>query len=180
MPLWDMVSSGRVSGVFRRPRPIKPAPGQESVWDYPRPPRVEPRAERVVVRLGGQVIVDTTDAVRVLETSHPPVYYVPLDAFPEGVLIPVGGTTFCEFKGQASYFTIAAGGTVVERGGWTYPHPTRGFEALSTRVALYPENMEACTVDGEQVTFQEGGFYGGWITRQIVGPFKGGPGTAGW
>ena len=175
-----MVSSHGLSGVFRRPRPIKPAPGQESVWDYPRPPRVEPRSERVVVRLGGQVIVDTTQAVRVLETSHPPVYYVPLDAFPDGVLVPVGGTTFCEFKGQASYFTITAGGTVVERGGWTYPQPARGFEALSSRVALYPEHMDSCEVDGEQVTFQEGGFYGGWITRQIVGPFKGGPGTAGW
>ncbi|MET3903047.1 DUF427 domain-containing protein [Paenarthrobacter sp. 4246] len=126
------------------------------------------------------MIVDTTDSVRVLETSHPPVYYVPLDAFPDGALVPVGGTTFCEFKGEASYFTITAGGTVVERAGWTYPSPTRGFEALGSRVALYPEHMDSCEVDGERVTFQEGNFYGGWITQQIVGPFKGGPGTAGW
>ena len=175
-----MTSARGFSGFFRRPQPIKPNAGQESVWDYPRPPRVEPRSERVIVRLGGQVIADTTDAVRVLETSHPPVYYLPLDSFPAGVLVPVEGTSFCEFKGEAHYFDVVAGGVVVPRAGWTYPEPTRGFEALSTRVALYPEHMDSCEVNGEQVTFQEGGFYGGWITRQIVGPFKGGPGTAGW
>ncbi|MEV7661454.1 DUF427 domain-containing protein [Paenarthrobacter sp. NPDC089316] len=163
-----------------RPRPIKPKPGQESVWDYPRPPRVEPSSERIVVRLGGQVIVDTTDSLRVLETSHPPVYYLPIEAFPAGVLIPANGTTFCEFKGKASYFDVAAGGLVVPRGGWTYPHPARGFEALRGRVALYPAQMDSCQVDGEQVAFQQGGFYGGWITERIVGPFKGGPATSDW
>ncbi|WP_207346362.1 DUF427 domain-containing protein [Arthrobacter sp. E3] len=168
------------SGFFRRPKPIKPDAGQESVWDYPRPPRAESRSERVVVRLGGQVIVDTTDAVRVLETSHPPVYYMPLDAFPAGVLDPVHGTSFCEFKGEAHYFNVLAGGVRVPRGGWTYPEPSRGFEALSTRVALYPGYMDSCEVNGEQVTFQAGDFYGGWITKNVVGPFKGGPGTAGW
>ncbi len=168
------------SGIFRRPRPIKPGPGQESVWDYPRPPRIEPRSERVVVRLGGQVIAETTDAVRVLETSHPPVYYLPLDSFAAGVLVPAQGTSFCEFKGEAHYFDVVAGGVVAARAGWTYPEPTPGFEALSTRVALYPGLMDFCEVDGEQVACQEGDFYGGWITPQIVGPFKGGPGTAGW
>lgn len=179
---WQHVSMVPVPGFSRvkRPRPIKPRVGQESVWDYPRPPRVEPRNERVVVRLGGRTIVDTTDAVRVLETSHPPVYYLPIEAFPHGVLVPVDGTTFCEFKGQAAYFDIVVGSAVIPRGAWTYPSPTKGFEALGTRVALYPENMDACEVDGHQVGFQEGGFYGGWITPQIVGPFKGGPGTAGW
>ncbi|ABM09660.1 putative domain of unknown function (DUF427) [Paenarthrobacter aurescens TC1] len=180
VPPWDMVSSRSVSGVFRRPRPIKPKKGQESVWDYPRPPRIEPRSERVVVRLGGQVIVDTTDAVRVLETSHPPVYYLPFDAFPSGVLVPHAGTSFCEFKGEASYFDVVAGGVVVSRGGWTYANPARGFEPLSSRVALYPQHMDSCEINGEQVTFQQGGFYGGWITQQIVGPFKGGPATSGW
>ena len=150
------------SGFPQRPRPIKPQTGQESVWDYPRPPRVEPRSERIVVRLGGQVIADTTDAVRVLETSHPPVYYLPLDSFPAGVLVPVQGTSFCEFKGEAHYFDVVAGGIV------------------ASRAALYPGRMESCGVGGEQVNFQAGDFYGGWITRQIVGPFKGGPGTAGW
>lgn len=133
-----------------------------------------------MVRLDGQVVADTTDAVRVLETSHPPVYYLPLDSFPPGVLVPVQGTSFCEFKGQARYFDVVAGGVTAFRAGWTYPEPVAGFEMLSTRVALYPSRMESCEVDGEQVGFQEGDFYGGWITRKIVGPYKGGPGTAGW
>ncbi len=165
---------------LRRPKPIKPKAGQESVWDYPRPPRVEAMPERVVVTLGGRVIADTTDTVRVLETSHPPVYYLPIDAFADGVLVPVAGTSFCEFKGQATYFDVVAGGVVASRAGWTYPKPTRGFEALSTRVALYPSRMEACEVDGEHVTAQAGDFYGGWITSKIIGPFKGGEGTTGW
>ena len=169
-----------VPGFFRRPEPIKPKAGQESVWDYPRPPRVDPRSERVIVRLGGQVIADTTDSVCVLETSHPPVYYLPLDSFLAGALVPVDGTSFCEFKGEARYFDVVAGGVIVPRAGWTYPEPTRGFEALSTRVALYPGLMDACEVNGEQVTPQGGDFYGGWITTNIVGPFKGAPGTAGW
>jgi uncharacterized protein (DUF427 family) len=167
-------------GLFRRPKPLKPKPGQESVWDYPRPPRVEARSERVVVRLGGQVIADTTDALRVLETSHPPVYYLPLDSFADGALVPAGGTTFCEFKGEAHYFDVVAGGVVAPRGGWTYPEPASGFGELRNRVALYPGRMDSCEVDGEQVAFQQGDFYGGWITSRIVGPYKGGPGTAGW
>lgn len=168
------------SNFISRPHPIKPRNGQESVWDYPRPPKIEPRSERVVVRFGGQVIADTTDAVRVLETSHPPVYYLPLDAFPEGVLVKVQGTSFCEFKGEAHYFDVVVDGIIAPRAGWTYPKPVLGFEMLSTRVALYPGRMESCEVNGEQVNVQEGDFYGGWITKQIVGPFKGGPGTAGW
>ncbi|WOH19278.1 DUF427 domain-containing protein [Paenarthrobacter sp. GOM3] len=164
----------------KRPQRITPQGGEESVWDYPRPPVVEHRSERIVVRLGGRVIADTVDSVRVLETSHPPVYYLPFEAFPTGVLVPVEGGTFCEFKGLAAYFDVASDGVVASRGGWTYPEPTQGFEALRTRVALYPGRMESCEIDGEQVEAQAGGFYGGWITRRIVGPFKGEPGTAGW
>jgi uncharacterized protein (DUF427 family) len=164
----------------RRPEPITPGAGQESVWDYPRPPRVEPRTERVVVRLGGQVIADTTDSVRVLETSHPPVYYLPIAVFPAGVLVPVKGTSFCEYKGQAHYFDVVAGGAVAPRAGWTYPDPSRGFDVLRGFVALYPGRMDSCEIDGERVAPQAGTFYGGWITSQIVGPFKGGPGTTGW
>ncbi len=164
----------------RRPEPIKPEKGQESVWDYPRPPRVEPRAERVVVKLGGQVIADATDSVRVLETSHPPVYYLPMSAFAAGVLVPAKGTSFCEFKGQAHYFDVVAGGVVAPRAAWTYPDPSRGFEVLRDRVALYPGKMDSCEIDGEQVEPQAGNFYGGWITSRIVGPFKGGAGTTGW
>jgi uncharacterized protein (DUF427 family) len=164
----------------RRPKPIVPKAGQESVWDYPRPPLVEQRQERIVVKIGGQVIVDTTDAVRVLETSHPPVYYVPIAAFPAGVLVPVAGTTMCEFKGEAHYFDVVAEAVVAARAAWTYPAPSRGFDALATRVALYPSQMDCCEIDGERVTTQAGDFYGGWITSNIVGPFKGGPGTSGW
>jgi uncharacterized protein (DUF427 family) len=103
-----------------------------------------------------------------------------LDSFPAGVLVPVQGTSFCEFKGEAHYFDVVAGGIVASRAGWTYPESVPGFEMLATRVALYPGLMDSCEVNGEQVGFQEGDFYGGWITRRIVGPFKGGPGTAGW
>ncbi|GAA4372123.1 DUF427 domain-containing protein [Paeniglutamicibacter cryotolerans] len=126
------------------------------------------------------MIADTTDAVRVLETSHPPVYYLPLDSFPAGALIAVQGTSFCEFKGAAHYFDVVAGGIVAPRAAWIYLEPAHGFEELSTRVALYPSHMDSCEINGEQVTAQKGDFYGGWITTQIVGPFKGGPGTAGW
>ncbi|MGV8881565.1 MAG: DUF427 domain-containing protein [Rhodoglobus sp.] len=164
----------------RRPQPLPARSGHESVWDYPRPPRVESRSERVVVRLGGQIIVDTTSSVRVLETSHPPVYYVPVSSFATGALIPVEGTSFCEFKGQAHYFDLLGGAVVASRAGWTYPMPTRGFEALSTRVAIYPSRVDSCELDGERVVSQAGDFYGGWVTANIVGPFKGGPGTAGW
>jgi uncharacterized protein (DUF427 family) len=164
----------------RRPQPIAPRAGQESVWDYPRPPRVEHTGERVVVRLGGEVIADTTDVVRVLETSHPPVYYLPIAAFADGVLQPAAGTSFCEFKGEAHYRDVVVGATVASRAGWTYPQPSRGFEQLATRIALYPGQMDSCEVDGERVTAQAGDFYGGWVTSRIVGPFKGGPGTAGW
>ncbi|GAA1209037.1 DUF427 domain-containing protein [Rhodoglobus aureus] len=175
-----MTPAPRFPRSLRRPKPITPQAGQESVWDYPRPPRVEQRPERIVVKLGGEVIVDTTDAVRVLETSHPPVYYLPMDAFATGVLVSVGGTSFCEFKGEAHYFDVVAGGVVAARAAWTYPEPTRGFEALGTRVALYPSQMDSCEIGGEHVSTQAGDFYGGWITSQIVGPFKGGPGTSGW
>lgn len=168
----------------RRPIPVPPKPGQESVWDYPRPPRVEARSERIVVRLGDTVIVDTTDAVRVLETSHPPVYYLPISAFAPGTLVPTHGSSWCEFKGEANYFDVRSGpgpdAVVADRAGWTYPRPTRGFEILEGRIAIYPSRMDSCEVDGERVVPQEGDFYGGWATANIVGPFKGGPGTSGW
>jgi uncharacterized protein (DUF427 family) len=158
----------------------RPGPGQESVWDYPRPPRVEQSTEEIVVRLGGEVILRTTAAVRVLETSHPPVYYLPLADFAAGALEPVDGTSFCEFKGSAAYFDVVGGGRRAPRGAWTYPRPSAGYEELAGRAAVYPGAMDSCTVDGEEVAAQEGGFYGGWVTRRITGPFKGAPGTRGW
>ena len=157
-----------------------PGPGQESVWDYPRPPRVEPSDEEVVVELGGRLVVRTRRALRVLETSHPPVYYLPADAFTAGVLRPAAGTSYCEFKGTAHYLDLVMGERTAPRAGWTYPEPAAGFESLLGHVALYPALLDAVTVDGEAVRPQEGGFYGGWITDRVVGPFKGAPGSRGW
>ena len=155
-------------------------PGQESVWDYPRPPRVEPTTELVEVVLGGVVVARTHAALRVLETSHPPAYYLPYAAFADGTLVPVSGTTYCEFKGDASYLDVIAGGRRAARAGWTYRTPSPGYEAIVEHVSVMPGAMDRCTVDGEVVQPQDGGFYGGWITARVVGPFKGGPGTFGW
>jgi uncharacterized protein (DUF427 family) len=162
--------------VPRRP------PTTESVWDYPRPPRVERSARRVRIVLGGGTIADSTRTHRVLETSHPPVYYVPLEDVARGALgLPAARGTFCEWKGEATYYdVVGAGGRRVERGAWAYHDPLPGFEAIRDAVAFYPTLMDECTLDGERVQPQEGGFYGGWITSEIVGPFKGGPGTTGW
>ena len=162
------------------PHPDPVGPDQESVWDYPRPPRLEPVARRVTVELGGRKILDTFDIVRVLETSHPPVYYLPISAFVEGSLVDAAGSSWCEFKGAARYLDVHGGGQVRERAAWSYPHPSSGFDALADRVAVYAGAMDRCTVDGEVVVPQPGGFYGGWITADIVGPFKGVPGSAGW
>lgn len=162
-----------------------PGPGQESVWDYPRPPAVDPTSEHVVVRLGTTVVVDTRRALRVLETSHPPTYYVPLADATPGALVPVaGGETFCEFKGRAVYYDVvgtdAGGGRVVlPRAAWGYPDPRPGYAPLVDHVALYPAGL-VCTVDDEVVEAQQGDFYGGWRTARVVGPFKGGAGTRGW
>lgn len=153
---------------------------KESVWDYPRPPRLESTSERLQVFLGGVRLVDSTSAVRVLETSHPPAYYLPLEDFAPGTLLPVDGFTFCEFKGRASYFDVIAGGARAGRAAWTYPDPAPGYEQLAGRAAVYPGRMDRCTVDGEEVSPQEGDFYGGWITGRITGPFKGGAGTGRW
>lgn len=164
----------------RHPRAESPGPGQESVWDYPRPPAVEPSERRVRIVLGGVTIVDTTEAVRVLETSHPPTWYVPFDALTDCSREADGRRTLCEFKGQARYWTLEAGGRRTQSAAWSYPEPAPGYELLRGRFTVYPSQMDACFVDDEQVRSQEGDFYGGWITSDVVGPFKGGPGTWGW
>jgi uncharacterized protein (DUF427 family) len=150
------------------------------VWDYPRPPRVEPSSERILIVLGGELILETKDSLRVLETSHPPVYYLPRSAFKPGALEPSAGSSFCEFKGWARYLTVRGGNAVAERAAWFYPEPVHGFEVLADRVAVYPGRMDYCEVDGERVRPQAGGYYGGWITDRVVGPFKGEQGTWGW
>jgi uncharacterized protein (DUF427 family) len=152
----------------------------ERVADYPRPPRLE-RSDRLVrIQLGGETIAETRDAFRVLETFHPPSWYLPPEAFRPGVLRPAPGGSFCEWKGRARYWTLAAGGVVAEAAGWSYPDPTAAFADIQDHVAVYAGRMEACFVDGEQVVPQPGGFYGGWITNDVVGPFKGASGSAGW
>jgi uncharacterized protein (DUF427 family) len=153
----------------------------ESVWDYPRPPRLEPVTKRLKVVLGGVVVAETTRGHRVLETSHPPVYYFPLEDVAAGAVEPSRGRrSHCEWKGTATYLDVLGGDIRVERGAWTYSDPVTGFEAVRDAVAFYPAQMDACMVDGETATPQPGGFYGGWITNDVTGPFKGGPGTAGW
>ena len=152
----------------------------ESVWDYPRPPRAEPSTRRIRVVLGGVTVADTTRAIRVLETSHPPAYYVPLEDVRREYLRPSRRQTYCEFKGQASYYDLVVGEREVRDAAWYYPDPNERFAALRDHVAFYPGRVDACFVDEEQVVAQEGDFYGGWLTSDIEGPFKGGPGTAGW
>lgn len=156
-------------------------PTTESVWDYPRPPIVVPSREHLVIELDGEIVADTQRSFRVLETSHPPVYYLPLEAIVPGLLRPVSARTWCEFKGWASYFDVVGpSGRVLPGAAWHYPEPSAGYDALVGHVAFYPGRMDRCTVDGEAVVAQPGDFYGGWITSKVTGPFKGAPGTSGW
>ena len=159
---------------------VEPGPGQLSVWDFPRPPALVQWHEHVEVVLGGEVVAATDDAWCVLETSHPPTYYLPRAAFRDGSLRPARGTSYCEWKGVAHYLDVVGGDRVAERTAWTYPDPSPGFEVLLDHVSLYPEAMDRVTVDGAMVQPQPGGFYGGWVTPRVVGPFKGAPGTLGW
>lgn len=166
--------------MARHPVPEAPGPGQESVWDYPRPPRVEPSSERVEVWLDDVCIAASTRTLRVLETSHPPAYYLPADDFVPGALRSTEGSSFCEFKGEATYFDVYGGDAVAPRAAWTYPTPSPGYEVIAGYVAVMPGAVQRCTVDGEVVQAQHGGFYGGWITSRVVGPFKGVPGSWRW
>jgi uncharacterized protein (DUF427 family) len=158
---------------------IEPGPGQESVWDYPRPPRVEDSDKHIRVEFAGVVIADTRRAKRVLETSHPPVYYIPPEDIRLEYLERTERTSWCEWKGRAGYYNVTVKGRRATNAAWFYPHPEEPYEAIRDHVAFYPQRMDACTVDGEKVQPQPGDFYGGWITDDIVGPFKGGLGTAG-
>ena len=152
----------------------------ESVWDYPRPPRLEKSTRRVRVVLGDVTVADTTRAYRVLETSHPPVYYIPPEDVRSEYLRPSRRHSFCEFKGRASYYDLVVGEREVLDAAWYYPEPSSRFEAVRDHVAFYPGRVDAAYVDEERVVAQAGDFYGGWITADIEGPFKGAPGTSGW
>ena len=168
-----------------RPKP-EPAEGvapngrpRESVWDYPRPPRVEAEDRPVRVTLAGAPVAASERAVRVLETAGAPVVYVPRDDVVEGTLSPASGSTFCEWKGSASYFDVAAGGSVAERAAWAYLDPTPPFSSIGGWISFYPARVD-CMLGGEPVAPQPGGFYGGWVTVEICGPIKGEPGSGGW
>lgn len=152
----------------------------ERVWDYPRPPAIDRCARRVRVELAGITIADSNRALRMLETSHPPTIYIPLADFADGALEPVGGSSFCEWKGSAAYCDVVAGGRRAARAAWYYPSPVARYAALKDHVSVYPGRVDACHLDDERVRPQPGGFYGGWITADLEGPFKGGPGTLGW
>jgi len=159
---------------------IEAGPGQESVWDYPRPPRLELCTRKVEVSFSGVVIAASTRTVRLLETSHPPTYYIPPDDIRWEHISPGTGGSFCEFKGRAVYWSIRAGESFVENAAWSYRDPTESYGALRDYLAFYAAKAGDCFVDGHRVQPQPGGFYGGWITPEILGPFKGGPGTLGW
>lgn len=169
--------SGRMSP---RPHPDPLSPGQESVWGYPRPPALRRCTQPIRVVLGGVVICETTESWQVLETSHPPTYYLPRTSFVEGALRDAPGASFCEWKGAARYLDVVGGGRTAPRAAWFYPSPTSGFAQLAGHVALYAGVMDECVVGDERVVPQPGGFYGGWITSSVAGPFKGIPGSTGW
>ena len=160
---------------------IEPGPGQESVWDYPRPPRVEPVAERVRAVVDGVELASSVRTMRVLETAGAPVYYVPREDVRMDLLVRTARQTTCEWKGDATYFSIATpGGRVVPIAAWSYESPLPGFEAITDYVAFYAWAVDEAWVGEERATPQPGHFYGGWVTSKVVGPFKGGPGTRGW
>jgi len=155
-------------------------PGQESVWDYPRPPRLEPVATRIRIVFAGVTIADTVGGFRVLETSHPPNYYLPPGDLLDGCLTRTRQASFCEWKGAAHYYDVRVGEAVAPGAAWGYDHPSPAFGAIAGFVAFYAGPMDRCLLGDEEVEPQPGGFYGGWITANLVGPFKGGPGTQGW
>ena len=179
----DWLAAARAHWAWRgKGRPAfaeEPGPAQESVWDYPRPPVLVPDQREVSIHWQGREIARTRHAVRVLETSHPPSFYLPLADVDRQWLEPALGSSFCEWKGPAQYWTLTDGQQRLERVGWSYPHPLAGAEVLRDRIAFYAHSLD-CTVGGEPVRPQPGGFYGGWITPELVGPFKGDPGSSAW
>jgi len=165
------------------PFPVKPdpvAPGQESVWSYPRPAIAEAISAHIQIHHAGLLVADTRQAVRTLETSHPPTYYIPQADIRAGALRRAAGSSLCEWRGQAIYWDVVLGDITLPTVGWSYPRPSPTFAAIRDHIAFYAAPFDLCTVDGETVIPQPGGFYGGWITSAVAGPFKGGPGSRFW
>ena len=181
LPAWAI--AGREgwtwTGQGRPPFAVPPAAGQESVWDYPRPPRLEADSREVIVRHGDLVVARTSTPVRLLETSHPPTFYVPRGEVAMQYLTRAAGESLCEWKGACTYFDVVVGDLRIPRGAWSYERPFRDTQIIAGHVAFYASPL-ACSVGGERARPQAGGFYGGWITPDLVGPFKGDPGTRGW
>lgn len=169
----------RSRGQSRPVGAVEPGPGQESVWDYPRPPAIVADSRLVQVRLNGVLIAETRAAKRVLETASPPTFYLPPESVQRDCLHADTKSSFCEWKGRATYFSVCVDNYCVNHAAWSYPEPFAEFTPIGHYLAFYPGRLE-CYVDGERVRAQAGGYYGGWITAEIVGPFKGEPGTAGW
>ncbi|MEM1011392.1 MAG: DUF427 domain-containing protein [Planctomycetota bacterium] len=165
---------------MRHPKRIEPGPGQESVWDYPRPPRLEPVGQRVTVELAGKTIADSMAALRVLETSHPPTIYIPPADVRLELLAETGRSSACEWKGRATYADLVVGDVTRREAAWTYRSPVPSFAGLKDHWSFYPSRVDRCTIGDWVVEAQEGDFYGGWKTPNLVGPFKGGAGTWGW
>ena len=167
--------------AMRKPSQLQPlGADQESVWDYPRPPRLELTQAHLRVVFAGETIAETHNGKRILETSHPPVYYIPQSDVRLDLLVSAPGDSFCEFKGSARYWTLSVNGKRAERAAWSYPNPTDEFRTIRDHIAYYASKVDECWVNNDRVQPQTGDFYGGWITAKIVGPFKGGPGTFGW
>ncbi|MFK8051352.1 MAG: DUF427 domain-containing protein [Woeseiaceae bacterium] len=159
---------------------VEPGPDQESVWDFPRPPSIQPVQKPVRVIYDGVTIVETNRAKRICETASPPTYYIPRSDIVEGALQPIDRSSLCEWKGNASYFDVGTGKRLARGAAWCYPRPYEEFVAIAGWVAFMPAAMDACYVGDDQVRPQPGGFYGGWITPELTGPFKGEPGTGHW
>jgi len=166
-------------GKERPPFAETPEEGQESVWDYPRPPMLSPDIRHVVVKLGNIIIADTTRAIRVLETASPPTFYIPPEDVDQEKLRRADGSSFCEWKGKAAYWDVITADSNVLAAGWSYSGPAERFSQIDGYYSFYPARV-SCFVDGVPVKAQPGGFYGGWVTPDIAGPFKGEPGTGGW
>lgn len=167
------------TGTHRPSFAIKTKPGEESVWDYPRPPACVPDGRKVIVRHGNQIIAETLKAIRVLETASPPTFYIPANDINLDSLVQSSGSSFCEWKGNATYWSLKTDDQQIKNVGWSYNSPSKHFAAIKNHFSFYPALLE-CTVNGETVRPQPGGFYGGWVTDEIVGPYKGEPGTSGW
>jgi uncharacterized protein (DUF427 family) len=169
----------RWRGLERPAFAVAPGPGQESVWDYPRPPRIVADSREIVIHWGSCKIARTRRALRILETAHPPSFYLPWLDVAARYLEPAAGTSLCEWKGLATYWTLHDGARRLVNVAWSYPQPFVGADVLIDYVAFYPAALD-CRVDGAPVTPQPGTFYGGWVTPELVGPFKGSPGSAAW